>query len=628
MDMACQIELALEHIRIHPGDHLVREIPAAHLRKHAPQGIVQRRAAVLRRHAVEPLVELGRVGAAAGAAAAENLVGLGAALALDRLVHAQRGEEVGGRLVVAANVDAADAEVVARAHKVGVDAQRLLVGGNGLLRLARVGERRAEAVPEQVQLLLLRRVALGRRVERRREAVDGLVVVLGAVEEDAEPDLHVGVHVLAVGRQLRRLDEEVRHLLAEHLPVGEAELRRRVQRRRVDDLRVPDREPALQRAVRRRVVALVCVGHGERHERRRVGGVELDGLLEGAQRRRLLFVLCLRLAEIHPRLHVARVLLRRGLKGEGRQRQVAALAHDAHALVKRVLLVDEDVVLLEQIRLDDGVAEPAAPVVAAEALEIRRHPVLAVKLVERRVAVDHGARRRRLGLDALPYRLKVAKLVRLGLHGPVHLLELRLGGLGLLVFLVLQLHLGKLLLPLVVVELDELALALGVLLWHGLLLLVLLLVLHRLADCGFMFCWAGMGLDRADEGWWFIWRKRAKSSGLKRVPWGTLKAASMEDWAWNSFVHVGDVEAARRWTAWAGSMWMEPLGMGISCWRLGFLFKKPFIIWSSDGQWRFVTRENGLEAGATYLILLGAAATAAEASGECVGSPLCQTVSL
>ncbi|CRK26917.1 hypothetical protein BN1708_000703 [Verticillium longisporum] len=553
VSFSLEIKLALEHIRIHAGDHLVREVPAAHLGEHAPQRVVQGRAAVLRRHAVEPLVELGRVGAAAGAAAAENLVGLGAALALDRLVHAQRGEEVGGRLVVAANVDAADAEVVARAHKVGVDAQRLLVGGNGLLRLARVGERRAEAVPEQVQLLLLRRVALGRRVERRREAVDGLVVVLGAVEEDAEPDLHVGVHVLAVGRQLRRLDEEVRHLLAEHLPVGEAELRRRVQRRRVDDLRVPDREPALQR-------------HGERHERRRVGGVELDGLLEGAQRRRLLFALRLRLAEIDPRLHVARVLLRRGLKGEGRQRQVAALAHDAHALVERVLLVDEHVVLLEQIGLDDGVAEPAAPVVIAEAL------------------------------------------------------ELRLGRLGLLVFLVLQLHLGKLLLPLVVVELDELALALGVLLWHG------LLVLHRLADCGFMFCWAGMGLDRADEGWWFIWRKRAKSSGLKRVPWGTLKAASMEDWAWNSFVHVGDVEAARRWTAWAGSMWMEPLGMGISCWRLGFLFKKPFIIWSSDGQWRFITCKNGPEA--TYLILLGAAATAAEASGECVGSPLCQTVSL
>ncbi len=181
-------------------------------------------------------------------------------------MHVQRGEEMAGGLVVAPDVNAAHAEVVARADKVGVDHEGLLVRRDGLLGAAAVGQRRAEAVPEQVQLSLLVTCALLAAGQSRGEAVDGLVVLLGAVEEHAQTHLHVGIHVLATGRQLGGLDEEVGDFVVQLGAVREAHLGGGGEVLRSDDGGVLDRQPALQGTIRCAVVALVRVRHGQAHQ--------------------------------------------------------------------------------------------------------------------------------------------------------------------------------------------------------------------------------------------------------------------------------------------------------------------------------------------------------------------------
>ena len=98
-----------------------------------------------------------------------------------------------------------------------------MVGFRGLLAAAAVGERGAEAVPQQVGVrAAVADAGLGAR-ERGVEAVDCLAVFLLAVEEHAQPDLHVRVHVFAVWAELRGEDEELGDALVQEVAVCEAE---------------------------------------------------------------------------------------------------------------------------------------------------------------------------------------------------------------------------------------------------------------------------------------------------------------------------------------------------------------------------------------------------------------------
>lgn len=77
------------------------------------------------------------------------LISLPTRTILPRPLPLNRSEEVLGRLVVAADIEAAHAEVVRRAGEGRAQVQSASVSGDGFFRLAAVGERRAEAVPEE-----------------------------------------------------------------------------------------------------------------------------------------------------------------------------------------------------------------------------------------------------------------------------------------------------------------------------------------------------------------------------------------------------------------------------------------------------------------------------------------------
>lgn len=175
-----------------------------------------------------------------------------------------------------------------------------MVGFCGLLAAAAVGERGAEAVPQQVGLLAaVADAGLGAR-ERGVEAVDGFAVFLLAVEEHAQPDLHVRVHVFAVRAELRGKDEELGDALVQEVAVCEAEFGVRGQGGGGDDVGVFGGEPALEGAVGGAVPAVVGVADGQPHQRFEIRGVEFEGLFEGADGRGFFLVLGLGAAECDP----------------------------------------------------------------------------------------------------------------------------------------------------------------------------------------------------------------------------------------------------------------------------------------------------------------------------------------
>lgn len=68
----------------------------------------------------------------------------------------QRREQVLGRFVVAPDVEARDAEVVDRAREGRAEVERFAVRLDGVFRMARVGQGRAESVPEEEVLIAVR----------------------------------------------------------------------------------------------------------------------------------------------------------------------------------------------------------------------------------------------------------------------------------------------------------------------------------------------------------------------------------------------------------------------------------------------------------------------------------------
>ena len=134
-------------------------------------------------------------------------------------------EVLRGRLV-ALQVNAGDAEVVAGAHEIGVQAQRLLVRADGLLAAPGVGEGGAEAVPEEGELVRGPRIGHAGfgGAERGVEAVDRVVEGVGRVEEHPQADLHVRVHGGWVGGELCGFYEEGGYALVQGGAVGEADV--------------------------------------------------------------------------------------------------------------------------------------------------------------------------------------------------------------------------------------------------------------------------------------------------------------------------------------------------------------------------------------------------------------------
>ncbi|OSS54827.1 hypothetical protein B5807_00918 [Epicoccum nigrum] len=138
-----ELKLAAKRLDVHPGPHDVGEVTTPHLPEHAPQRVVQIGALVLMNHVIE---------LALAHAVTDDLARLILGLSLDDLVHRQRAKEVLRGLCEAADIDAADAEVVAGADEVGSQGEGARVRVDGLFAAARVGERGAETVPKQVYL--------------------------------------------------------------------------------------------------------------------------------------------------------------------------------------------------------------------------------------------------------------------------------------------------------------------------------------------------------------------------------------------------------------------------------------------------------------------------------------------